>query len=403
MSLRKIGHKLVILLFVAGACIGLGAEYSVAIASNLVGQEKTSASSEYSQGVANLAAMAKKLSFTSSGGSLPSITKAADGTVVVAWQQNVPYKTIVQQEIFARSSGDGVNFTPAASAASNVSNTTTNSREPYLLNLSGGGVEVFYEDLPSNIKTWQIMSSTWNSGTWSAPLRMTTQATWTYQDPVAVQATDGTIWFATQTYFGNATWTDTVVQQVGGSGLFYNLSKDGSAVRRPAIAAGDNGQVFAGWLDHANERGRPPTPGPGFKVQQWTGSIWTILPDPTNEGYNGFPALAYHNGLLYAAWPSAVGTLGIKEKTWDGLKWSAMNLLAPSSGARNLRLIVSQMGNIFITWDSGGIVYLQKNKNKPIILSTGVPRAQQPALFVDENDVAYVAFQNGAIWYKTVP
>lgn len=336
-----------------------------------------------------------RLSQTSAGGSLPSITQASGGTVVVAWQQNVPLGTKVQQEIFARSSADGLSFGPV----SNISQSRTNSREPFLLNTADGNIHAFYQDLPGSVTTWQIIDSVWSAGAWYTPTLVSGVGTWTYQDPAAVQSTDGTVWYVTQAFFGGGTWTDAVVQKLGVTGPGINLSRDGSAVHRPAIVEGDNGQIYVGWLDHGNER---PGITPGFKVRQWTGTNWVALPDPSNEGYAAFPALAYHSGLLYAAWPSQVAATGIKIRTWNGTVWSPITRLANSTGARFLKLVVTANGNMFAAWDKGGVVYLQENGNPAIALSTGLAYSQQPSLFVDDNDVAYVAFQNGAIWYTSV-
>lgn len=388
--------KAAFLVLLAGVLLTIGLPPQDASASLLEVSGTRSAVGSRAHNPLTLTILPRKLSLTNSGGSLPTIVKTDDGNVVVAWQQNVPLGLTVQQEIFARSSSDGINFNPQV----NVSNTKTNSREPNLFDGDGGKAHLLYEDMSKGATRWQIMNSDWVSGTWSSPLRLTTQTNWTYQDPVGVQASDGTFWFATQTYFGSGTWTDALVQQVGGSGLFYNLSKDGSAVRRPAIAAGDGGQIFVGWLDHANEK---PGIKQGFKVRRWNGSLWSSLPDASSEGYNGFPALAYSNGLLYAAWPSAVGTAGIKERTWNGSAWSSILLLRQGSGARYLKMAVTAKGNIFIAWDKGGVVYLQENTSPPVVVSNGVPKGQQPSLYVDQNEVAYVAFQNGAIWYATVP
>jgi hypothetical protein len=338
----------------------------------------------------------QQLSLTTAGGSAPTIVKTPDGTVIVAWQQNIPPGKKIQQQIFARTSGDGINFDPVV----NVSNSTNRAHDPYLFNGDGGAVHALYEQLLTGAAGFQIMNSDWISPTWTAPFRVSTQRSWTYQDPVGVQVPDGTFWFVTKVYFGSGTGTDAVVQHVGGSGQTFNLSQDGSAVRHPAIAEGINGQIYVGWLDHANERGGV---SPGFKVRQWNGSTWTKLPDVSREGFTAFPVLAYHSGLLYAAWPSHLGVLGIRERIWDGSVWGGPTVLAAYSRPRHLQLAVSADGNVFFAWDVGGVVYLQENGNPPLAVSSGIPKAQQPALYVDQNDQAYIAFQNGAIWYVTVP
>ena len=60
-------------------------------------------------------------------------------------------------------------------------------------------------------------------------------------------------------------------------------------------------------------------------------------------------------------------------------------------------------GNVFVAWANNGAIYLSKNSAPGDVVSTGVAQALEPSLYVDANDVAHLAFQNGDIWYTHVP
>jgi hypothetical protein len=181
-----------------------------------------------------------------------------------------------------------------------------------------------------------------------------------------------------------------------------DLSNDGSAARYPAIAAGSGGQLYVAWSDHANEA---PGINPGIHVKQWNGSKWTNLPLPNSYAESAYPSLAFNNGMLYLVWRDGSTPKHIKERVWTGTKWNPVATLASGPNVDVPRIFIPSSGNVFVTWGSSGAIYLKENSDPPVKVSGNVTGAQTPSLFVDSNDVAYIAFQTGKrggdIWYVT--
>ncbi|MGB8647662.1 MAG: sialidase family protein [Anaerolineae bacterium] len=321
----------------------------------------------------------------------PAILRTTGGDLVVAYEQDVLTGSTLAPDIFVTHSTDGITYAPPI----NLSHTRLKSRTPALFRTNGNAYLLYLETLPKTT-IYQMFGSVSNSGSWSTPTRVTTNLNANIIDPAGVQASDGTNWVVGQIYLGG-TWTDTWVQPIGGAGV--NLSADGSAVRHPAIAAGDNGQVYVAWIDHANEYGHPKR---GINVLQWNGATWARLPIPSTETAIQWVNLSYYQSKLYLTWPSGISPAGIRQVIWDGAAWGPVTLLATGSAITYLHTAISPAGNIYVSWVINGVVYLKRNGETPIVLSQGLASAKQPALFVDDNDVAYVAFQqNYDIWLNT--
>lgn len=323
--------------------------------------------------------------------SVPNVAVSLNGDVVVSWQQT-PSQYGKTPDVYASVAMGGGAF----GAPVNISNNPTPSRDSFLFRDNQSDVYMLYRDTLSGMTNYKVMETMWNGTSWSAPIQATNDSFFDSQDPAGVQSTDGTIWFVRQVWEG-WTWTDAVIQPIGGS--FANLSNDGSAVKRPAIAAGDNNSLYLAWVDHNNERRRVT---PGIHVVQWDGTSWTSLPSPNQEVNASFPALAYHGGRLYLLWRSNKNRMSLKETTWDGTSWSPVRAVASGSGITYPRIAIPQSGNVFVAWERSGTIYLKENSNAPIPLSAGMPNSHQPALFVDDTDTAHVVFSNGDIWYAKV-
>jgi hypothetical protein len=323
--------------------------------------------------------------------SVPSVAVSLNGDVVVSWQQTA-FQYGRTPDVYASVAIGGGAF----SVPVNISNNATPSRDSFLFRDNQSDVYMLYRDTLGGMANYKVMETVWNGTSWSAPVRATNDSFMDSQDPAGVQSTDGTIWFVRQVWEGG-TWTDAVIQPIGSN--FTNLSNDGSAVKRPAIAAGDNNTLYAAWVDHNNERKRVT---PGMHVVEWDGTSWTNLPSPNQEVNGSFPALAYHGGLLYLLWRSNKRTVSVKEMAWDGTNWSPVTVVASGSGITYPRIAVPQSGNVFVAWEKSGAVYLQENSSSPIPVSAAVPNSHQPALFVDDTDTAHVVFSNGDIWYAKV-
>lgn len=321
--------------------------------------------------------------------SVPSIAVSPSGDVVVAWETNLSLNKN-PQDIFAAVSTGGGPFGPKFK----VSSTPSPSRDPFLFPVGASSVYVLYRDT-LGASGYSVMDSIWNGITWTVPIRLTKDFP-NSVDPSGVQASDGSIWIIRQVSDG-ATATDAIVNKIGGT--LYNLSKDGSAVIRPAITAGDNGNLYAAWVDHANEYGHPIK---GINVVRWNGTKWLPLPAASGEADAQFPRLAYYNQHLYLVWRSVSPVWSIKERVWDGTKWGPVQVLKSQSGITYPRLAVSSAGNVYVAWEAAGGIYLKINSNTPLLVSPGVSNAHQPALFVDAGGAAHVAFENGDIWYNKI-
>ena len=318
--------------------------------------------------------------------SWPSVVGTGSGDILVAWQQNVPVKAKVQQDIFVRTAPGGGPFNPSV----DITNDPWNSREPDLVNTTAGVYAFFQESDPTTVK-FKIEDSILSNGTWSAPALVFNSPTFTAFDASGVQTTDGNIWVAWQNGgSGSGTWTDALVEQLGQKKV--DLSNDGSAIRHPAIAAGANGQLYVAWADDANES---PGVKPGVHVRQWNGIKWSTLPLPNNLAESAYPSLAYFNGNLYLVWRQGYPTRYLKERVWNGTAWSATTDLANGLNIVSPRIVIPPSGNIYITWANNGVIYLKKNSDPPVVVSGTVTGALNPSLYVDGNDVAYIVFQNG--------
>ncbi len=322
----------------------------------------------------------------------PAISVDGAGEIVTAWAQNVVTNGVTQRDIFTTASTDGVSF----SLPVNRSRSPTFSDQPFLFPVNGTGTQLLYLDAYASTGNYQIRTMTEVSGTWSSPLALTTYRTLNYLTPMGVQASDGKVWFVAQVFTGG-TATDTWAQQVGGLG--YNLSNDGSAVRYPSITAGDNGQVYVAWVDHANEHGHPK---PGINVMQWNGTGWVSLPVPSGETDITFASIYYLNGKLYLDWPSDTNYVGIKQRIWDGTRWGPTAFLAPGYRITYLRNRVTPAGDVFLTFILNGQAYIQRNSEPPVRVSGNLTGAKQLASYVTDNGVAYIVFsQNSNIWFTT--
>jgi hypothetical protein len=323
----------------------------------------------------------------------PVVARSSDGSIAVAWEQFTLLGGKQERDIFVSTSEDGLKFGPP----SNISHNSGPSRAPSLLALKSGDIHLFYADLAPTGKL-QVMDSLRATGTitWEMPSLITAPADPSAFDPVGVEADDGKVWLARRVSPGG-TRTDAWAQVLGGAES--NLSRFGSAVRRPAIAAGSNGQIFVAWADHANEL---PGARLGINVREWDGQQWLKLPNPSPIGYTNFVGLAFYAGKLYCIWPnSGVGTK-IAERTWDGTVWGPTTTLATGRALTFSRIQISAGGNQYVSWEDGGVIYLKKNTDPPVVVSAGVAGAHEPALYVDANETAYVAFRNNDVWLTTV-
>ncbi len=328
-------------------------------------------------------------------GRFPSVIKTKDGTVSVAWEQDiaVPGRR-PKQQIYARLAPDGSHFQPAVS----LSTSNLKSRQPFLFSATTGVEAVFDQQDASS--SFSILDSSLSSAGWSSPSRVASSLYNTALDPVGVQTGDGKIWVLWQQGHGG-TWTDAVVQQVGGPQ--FNLSRDGSAARHPALAAGDHGDLYVAWIDHGNEK---PGVSPGVKVRQWDGTRWIKLtPDPYGSADCSNPSLAFHDGNLYLAWAAGASPSSIRVRVWNGSSWGPAPAVLSKPAGSWPEIFVPASGNVYIVWTHKGVIYLQKNSEPAVSVSPGIAGATKPALFVDDNDAAYVVFQTGkmggGIYYET--
>lgn len=320
----------------------------------------------------------------------PAIALTSNGAIAVAWEEKVPRGKVMDWDVFVDTAPAGQPF----GGPVNFSNDLSSARSPYLFQ-SQNGVYMLYRDTLKGTSNFKVLGTEWDGSTWASPARVDHANFMDAQDPIGVQLPGGAIWFTWQAWEG-WTWTDTIAQTVGGD--FVNVSNDGSAVKHPAIAYGD-GNLYIAWVDHANERVRRMSPG--VHVAQYDGTTWTQLPVVTTEYLAAYPSLAYFNHNLYLVWRSS-SPVSIKSSVWNGSTWGPITKLAVGNGATTPTIFIPASGNVFVTWEQAGVIYLKENSNAPVVVSTGAPKSHQPALFVDGTDTAHIAFQNGDVWYAEV-
>jgi hypothetical protein len=319
----------------------------------------------------------------------PSIALSASGERVVAWEQKAYVGGNLTWSVFVDTAPDGIFGGPVK-----FSSGPSWARSPFLLQ-SQNGVYMLYRDTLTGTSNFKVMGAEWNGATWTSATRVDQASFMDEQTPAGIQLPNGPIWFTWQGW-ESGTWTDTIAQPIGGTTV--NVSNDGSAVNHASIAYGD-GNLYIAWVDHANER--VGNMSPGIYVARYDGTAWTRLPVPTTEYTAAFPTLAYANHNLYLVWRSSAPP-SIKSAVWNGSTWGSTTRVLTSSGIQSLSVFAPASGNLFIAWENSGKIYLQENQNTPILVSSGVPRAHQPSLFVDGADTAYLAFQNADIWYARV-
>ena len=54
-------------------------------------------------------------------------------------------------------------------------------------------------------------------------------------------------------------------------------------------------------------------------------------------------------------------------------------------------------------WSDSNKIYLSKNSGGKRVVSGTVGSSKDPAIYVDNNDVPYIVWQNGEIWYVANP
>ncbi len=305
----------------------------------------------------------------------PSVIINSNRDIVVAWEKDLSTSS---KDIFARVALGGGAFKPAV----NVTHSSLKSVQPDLFDVNGSDVYAVYQE--GNDLGYSIL----HSGTWGPVNGLNTSGT-SAQNPVGVQASDGKLWVAWRLL--NTLAYDVWAWQIGG--LQYKLSTSGSAAA-PAIAAGANGQVFISWLDKG-----PKANLSNIMVKRCSVGC-VALPNATTSGSQ--PSLAYSpaNGMLYAVW--LTGT-SIRQSIWNGSAWGAITTVGTGTAPKTPKVFIPASGNVFVVWADSGKIYLAKNSSTKRVVSGPVGSSKDPAIYVDNNDVPYVTWQNGEVWYVANP
>jgi hypothetical protein len=306
----------------------------------------------------------------------PSITINGSGDIVVGWEKDLSTSS---KDVYARVAPGGGAFNPAV----NVTHSSAASVQPDLFNVNPSDVYTVFQE--GNNLAYAIL----NAGAWSAVTGLNTAGT-RAQNAAGAQASDGKLWVALRSL--NTLAYDVWALQIGGQQ--YKLSTSGSAAA-PAIATGANGQVFVGWLDKGPSANRSD-----IKVKQWNGAGWVALPNATTSGSQ--PSLAYStaNGKLYAVWLKGTA---IQQSIWDGSTWGAITTVATGTSPKTPKVFIPASGNVFVVWADSNKIYLLKEGGLKRVVSGTVGSSKDPAIFVDNNDVPYIVWQNGEIWYVANP
>lgn len=310
----------------------------------------------------------------------PSVALDGRGDIVVAWQHDSGGSTVL-----ARTALGGDVF----GAKGNVGGNSPPSLEPYLF--AAGSTQVYA--LMMSGSPYDIYDSILSGGGWLALTNLTNGGGIGSQDGVGVQAADGNIWVAFRQSSSDLS-NNTFAQELGGN--TYQLSNSGSASPHPAIAAGAGGIVYVAWTDKG-----PSGTGCCIMVSEWNGRNWAVLPNATNSIAAVLPSLAFSNGKLYVVWQEGAF---VNERIWNGSNWSP--ILRVNSGGtapRKPKIFIPASGDIFVAWSDSGVVYLSKNGGTRRAVSGTVTKAKEPALFVDNDDVPYIVFDNGDVWYVANP
>ncbi len=316
----------------------------------------------------------------------PSIGWSANGDVIVAWEQNVRINGVPQPDILARVRQNGT-FGPIT----NISNDATPSSDPDVFS-AGSFASVLYQDgLPASSV---IARSDWSGTAWSTPQAVTGGDYTTSLTPVGVQASDGSIWLA-RWVRTDGNHSDIIVQQLGGP--TFNISNDDRGWRHPTLVAGDQGEVYVGWIDHTY---MPKGWAPGMRVARVTTAGVVQLPQPTTDYFAYWSGLAFHDGQLYAVWLATTAG-AVRERIWNGSAWGRQ--LGYGKG-NTPSIAATAGGTVYVVWEKNGQIYLSKNVGKAQLISGSLTTASQPALAVDGSGHALVAFlAGGDVWYVQVP
>ncbi len=316
----------------------------------------------------------------------PSIGWTLSGDLIVAWEQNVPTGTgSIQTDIMARVQRAGA-FGPR----SNISNDPVLSRQPSVFSLGQFGAVLYQEPSPG---TGSILRSDWSGTDWSPPQVVAGGDYPLTQDPVGVQASDGSIWIAR--WVRNLHKRYIILKQLGGPSFI--VSPGGNVTRLPGLAAGDNGEVYVSWVDHTDQ---PPKYKPGVRVARVTTAGIVYLPQSSFDYYAYWPRIAYNGGLLYSVW-TGTATGSVRERVWNGSAWGSQSTLGPGTVPR---VAVTPGNNVYAAWQNNGRIYLKMNASPARIISGKLGGASQPALTVDASGNAHVVFvAQRDIWYVMVP
>lgn len=303
----------------------------------------------------------------------PSITVNGSGDIVVAWERDVSASS---KDIFARRAPGGGAF----GAAVNVSNSSALSAQPNLFNGNGSDVLAVFQE--GNHPGY----STFHNGAWSA-VTVIGNAGSSAQNVVGTQDTNGNKWVAWRNI--NNLAYDVWVLQIGGAQRQLSTSKSAAS---PAIVAGAGGNVYVGWLDKGPAGNRSD-----ILVSQGNGPTWNALPSP---GIGIQPSLGFGNAKLYAVFLNGTA---IKQRIWNGSAWGATTTVATGTSPKTPKVFVTAAGNVFVVWSDSNKIYLSVNGGAKKVVSGTVASAKDPAISVDANQIPYIVFQNGEVWYVANP
>ncbi len=315
----------------------------------------------------------------------PTIGWTPSGDLIVAWVQTFSTGRVTQTDIVSR-----IQHAGSFGSVQNISNDRALSRQPSIFSFGQFG-SVLYQEVSNGASL--IARSDWSGAGWASSQVLTGGKDALLQDPVGVQASDGSVWIARWLRQGPKRFI--ILEQLGGPSFI--ITKGGNVTRYPSLVAGDNGEVYISWVDHTTQ---PAGYWPGIRVARVTSLGVTPLPQPTLDYYAYWPEIAYRGGQLYAAWDATSVDL-VRTRVWNGSAWGQGRTLGTGGGAR---IAVTPGKNVYVVWHNNGQIYLQKNSDAPQIISGTLTNASQPALTVDDLENAHVVFSaRGDIWYAMVP
>lgn len=193
------------------------------------------------------------------------------------------------------------------------------------------------------------------------------------------------------------------VLQAGTWTLPINVTRTSGVSMRPVLAASNNGQIFAAWMDNS----------PGYwtiYIATWSGGFWSSQPIPNGRGQS--PAIAItQDAKVFLAWQDRVPTLdnpsgvfNIFLSQWQGAGWSLPINISDRSDrdAIGVNLVTTADGLAHLVWIEG-LQTVRYNFGEglywpnPQIVSQAAIMARGPHIAVTTGDMLHIAWDEGEL------